>query len=81
MNSLDTLTTFLGWCTVINFVLLAFASIVLVFMRVPISQIHAKMFDLNEADLSRAYFQYLAQHKIAFYVLNLVPYIALKIMA
>ena len=81
MNSLETLTTFLGWCTVINIGMLTFAAIALGFMRVPVTKIHAKMFDLNEADLSRAYFQYLAQYKIAVIVLNLVPYIALKIMA
>ncbi|MCZ6915676.1 MAG: hypothetical protein O7I93_02765 [Gemmatimonadetes bacterium] len=81
MNSLETLTAFLGWCTAINIGLLTVAAIALGFMRVPISQIHAKMSGLAEADLSRAYFQYLAQYKIAMIVLNLVPYIALKIMA
>jgi Family of unknown function (DUF6868) len=39
------------------------------------------MFGLSEADLSRAYFQYLAQYKIAIFVLNLVPYVALEFMA
>ncbi len=81
MSSLGTLTAFLGWCTVINIGLLMFAAVVLGLMRGPISQIHAKMFDLNEADLSRGYFQYLAQYKIAVLVLNLVPYVALKIIA
>ncbi len=57
------------------------AAMSLALMRSPISQIHAKMFGLNEVDLSRAYFQYLAQYKIAIFVLNLVPYIALKIIA
>ena len=81
MSSLETLTAFFGWCTAINIGLLTIAAVFLGFMRVPISQIHAKMFGLNEADLSRAYFQYLAQYKIAIIVLNLVPYIALKMMA
>lgn len=81
MNSLETLTTFLGWCAVLNIGMLTFAAIALGLMRAPISQIHAKMSGLSEADLSRAYFQYLAQYKIATIVLNLVPYIALKIMA
>ncbi len=80
MSSLETLTAFLGWCTVINIGLLMFAAVVLGLMRGPISQIHAKMLDLNESDLSRAYFQYLAQYKIAILVLNLVPYVALKII-
>ena len=81
MNSLETFTLFLGWCTAINIGLLMVAAIFVGPMRGPISQIHAKMFELNEVDLSRAYFQYLAQYKIAIFVLNLVPYIALKIIA
>lgn len=81
MDSLETLTAFFGWCTVINIGILMVAALVLGLMRGTISQIHAKMFNLNEADLSRAYFRYLAQYKIAVLVLNLVPYIALKIVA
>jgi hypothetical protein len=81
MNSTETLREFLGWCTAINFGMLILASAVLIPMRSSISRIHAGMFGLDEADLSRAYFQYLAQYKIAIFVLNLVPYIALRIMA
>ncbi|WP_372716876.1 DUF6868 family protein [Immundisolibacter sp.] len=81
MNSIETLTTFLGWSTVINFGVLAVAAILLILMRGPISKLHARMFSLDEAELSRAYFQYLAQYKIAIFVFNLAPYIALKIMA
>ena len=81
MSSLETLTAFFGWCTVINIGLLMVAAVVLGLMRGPISQIHAKMFDLNESDLSHEYFRYLAQYKIAVLVLNLVPYVALKIIA
>lgn len=81
MSSTETLREFLGWCTAINFGMLTFASIVVVLMRSSISGIHAGMFSLEETDLSRAYFQYLAQYKIAIFVFNLVPYIALRIMA
>ncbi|MBW1763017.1 MAG: hypothetical protein JRJ64_16315 [Deltaproteobacteria bacterium] len=49
-------------------------------MRSSISSVHAKMFGLDEADLSRAYVQYLAQYKIAFFIFNLAPYIALRII-
>ena len=49
-------------------------------MRPSISKIHGGMFGLEEADLSRAYFQYLAQYKIMVFVFNLMPYLALRIM-
>lgn len=81
MNSLETFRALLGWCTVINIGLLMIAAVFVVSMRGAMSRIHAKMFGLSEVDLSRAYFQYLAQYKIAIFVFNLVPYIAFAIIA
>ena len=70
----------LGWCAVINIGLLIFSTIFVVFLRGPISRIHAKMFNLNEGDISLAYFRYLAQYKIAIIVFNIIPYFALRIV-
>ena len=81
MSSMEALTTFLGWCTAINAGLLIVASIFLATLGGSTSKIHGKMFRLSEVDLSRAYFQYLAQYKLAIFVFNLVPYIALKLMS
>jgi len=80
MNTIEAMREFLGWCSIINIVLLIFSAIFMVLLRGPISRIHAKMFNLNESDLSRAYFQYLAQYKIAIIVFTIVPYFALKFM-
>jgi hypothetical protein len=38
------------------------------------------MFGLSEDALSRAHFQYLAQYKVAIFVFNLAPYLALRIV-
>jgi hypothetical protein len=81
MNTLEAVTTFFGWTTVINFVLLFVSSIMVITIRGTISRIHGRMFGLETADLSRAYFQYIAQYKIAIIVLSLTPYIALRIMS
>lgn len=80
MISIDTLREFLGWCTVINIAILLVATIFIAFARNSISKIHAKLFKLSESDLSCSYFQFLGQYKLAIYVFNLVPYIALRIM-
>jgi hypothetical protein len=80
MASMETLAAFLGWCTLINLGMLMFATLMLASMRASVSRIHGSMFGLEEADLSRAYFQYLAQYKILVFVFNLVPYLALRIM-
>ena len=81
MNSIEAITTFFGWTTVINFVLLFVSSITVITTRGAISKIHGRMFGLESADLSRAYFQYIAQYKIAIIVFSLTPYLALKLMA
>ncbi len=79
--STESLTQFFGWCTVINLAMLLLATLVLVPMRASISGIHAKMFGLQEAEMSRAYVQYLSQYKVAIFIFNLVPYLALRIAA
>ena len=80
MNSIETVTAFFGWMTIINFAVLALATLAIIAMRGWISGLHSKMFGLDSADLSRAYFQYIAQLKIATVVFSLTPYLALKLM-
>lgn len=80
MTSLSTLTEILGWCTVINFGLLAIAAISLMSMRSWIAPLHSRMFKIGEEELSRYYFQYLGNYKLLVIVLNFVPYLALKIV-
>lgn len=77
----ETLTELLGWASVINIALLILTTIMVVAVRGTISKIHSSLFGLDEKDLGRAYFQYIAQYKIAIIVLNIAPYLALKIMA
>jgi len=81
VNTLEAVTAFFGWTTVINFVLLVVSTIMVITVRGSISRILGKMFGLETADLSRAYFQYIAQYEIAIIVFSLTPYIALKIIA
>ncbi|MGD9255263.1 MAG: hypothetical protein PVF23_05820 [Chromatiales bacterium] len=81
MMSIETLTELLGWSSIINLAILLLSTIGVIAMRGVIAGIHTSLFRLDERDLGRAYFQYLAQYKIAIIVLNITPYIALKIMA
>lgn len=78
--TIEQLTEFLGWITVINSGFLLFIFIILTTMKNMIIPIHQKILGMSENDLSKAYFQYIAQYKIAISVFNLAPYIALKIM-
>ncbi|WP_201265605.1 DUF6868 family protein [Mariprofundus sp. EBB-1] len=74
------LRVFFGWCSVINIGVLGISAICIMLFRQPIARMHASMFSMAESDLSQAYFQYLAQFKIAVIVFNIVPYFALRIM-
>lgn len=78
---IDHLTAFLGWCSVINIGILAITSIVIVLFKRPIAHIHGSMMELSRSNLNHLYFQYLAFYKVSIFIFNLVPYIALKIVA
>jgi hypothetical protein len=79
--TIDQLAAFFGWAAVINISLLVFSTVALLALRGPITRVHARLFGLNEQDLGRAYFQYLAQFKVATIVVALAPYLALRIIA
>ena len=78
---MNTLTLFLGWCSVINIGILVVSTIALVVARGPVSGIHSKLFGVSQSDLAPLYMQYLGNYKIAIILLNIVPYIALRIIA
>ena len=78
--TMESLTELLGWASALNILVLMLSTITLIAMRGTITKLHTKLFGLDEKDLGRAYFQYLAQYKIAIIVLNIAPYLALKIM-
>ncbi len=79
--NIETIREFLGWCTVINFGLLAFGVVKLLLIRDWASGVHAKMFGLDDASVRETYFQFIVYYKIAILVFNLAPYIALTIMS
>ena len=77
----ESLTIFLGWTTVINILVFIFSALVLLTDREKISKLHARLFGVEQANISQLYFQYLAQYKIAIIVFNIAPYLALRILA
>lgn len=80
MNNVETIREFLGWCSVINIGLGLFSVFFITFLRGPILRIHSKIFNLDERELSRAYFQFLGQYKTATIMFNIVPYLVLRVM-
>ena len=81
MADIQTMTTFLGWCAVINIGLLVFYTFWLMAFRDASKSIHSAMLGVDPDKLDVIYFQYLANYKIAVIIFSIVPYVALKIMA
>ena len=80
MITLSQLTELLGWASIINIAFLTLATLSIILMREKISSIHSKMFGVDKKDLSKIYFNYLANYKILSLVFCVAPYVSLKIM-
>ncbi|WP_419168058.1 DUF6868 family protein [Halobacteriovorax sp.] len=78
--NINSITEFLGWCTLINFGLLTLSTISIVLFRKFIIRTHSTLFGIKEKKLPKIYFKYLANFKLVVILLNLTPYIALKLM-
>jgi len=81
MENIQTITTFLGWFTIINLGIYIFTSIMLIMFKEPVKNIHSKLFAVSTDKLDEVYFNYLANYKLGILFLNIAPYLALKIMA
>lgn len=81
MTDLQTLTTFLGWCAIINIGLLSFYTIWMMTFQDFTKRTHSALLGIDPDKLDSIYFQYLANYKLVVLVFNIVPYLALKIMA
>ena len=78
---LQALTTFFGWCAVLNIGFLMFSAIWIVVFRDFTKRTHTALMKVDEAALDTYYFQYLGNYKLATLVFSVVPYIALRLMA
>lgn len=79
MSSIETLATFFGWCTVINTgILLGLLVRGIVVRKLKLGEL---VFGVSEEVVKTAYVNVFVQYRSAILILNLTPYIALKIMA
>ncbi len=73
------LTTVFGWMTVLNIGVLLLSTMMVLALQNWIADVHGRMFQMERADIKRAYFRYLANYKILTLVFCLVPWLALKL--
>ena len=81
MITLSQLTSLFGWASAINLCVLIVIALLLISFRQSVANIHGKMFNLDEKELSIAYFNYLSNYKTLTFIFCLAPYIALRCMS
>lgn len=79
--SLEMLSSFLGWCTLINVVLLSVWVLGHWLAHDFIYRFHNRLFLLSKETFDGIHYAGMAAYKIAIFMLNLVPYLALHLMA
>ena len=81
MHSIETLATFFGWCIVINFGALLLIVLVFGLFHDIFATLSAKVFGITKQEAAVTFFRVVQQYRFALMVLNIAPYIALKIMS
>ncbi len=79
--NIQTLTTFFMWCTILNVALLLFSSLMCICVGDWAYRIHSKWFPISKETFNVAIYSFLGLYKILIIVFNLIPYIALLIVA
>ena len=61
MNSIETLTTFFGWCTVINLVLILVSMLLTSVLHEPFSKLSAMIFGVTKEEAKITFFRVFQQ--------------------
>ena len=77
---IQTLTAFFMWCTILNFALLVFSSLICVCAGDWVYRIHSKWFSISRETFNVAIYSFIGLYKILVFVFNLIPYVALLIV-
>lgn len=78
--TLEIIRDTLGWCTLINIALLLAWWLILMFGRNFVYSLHSNWFKLSEESFDSIQYAGMAFYKVAIFLFNLVPYLALRIV-
>ena len=78
--SIDMLMKFPGWCTVINFALLIWWTILIIFAHDRVYRMHNRWFYLNIERFDVIHYGGMAFYKLGIILFNVAPYLALRII-
>ena len=77
---LEQITAVFGWMTLINLIIYTLAAFVVIFARDWAVSLQARLTGLPESDWPAIHVDYLVRYKLMILILNLVPYLALRIV-
>jgi len=76
--TIEALTQFFAWMTLINLVLFLISAVFAMLFKNVGTAMHARMFGIDPKRATEIWYSYLGAFKIAFIMLNLTPYLALR---
>ncbi len=78
--NVETLTAFLGWCTLLNFGLLLYWALFIIFAHDWTYRMHSRWFKLSPEKFDSLHYSLMGFFKMGVIIFNLVPYLALRIV-
>ena len=78
--TIQTLTAFFMWCTILNVALLALSSLLCCCAGDWVYRKHSKWFPISREAFNVAIYSFVGLYKILIFIFNVVPYIALLII-
>lgn len=78
--NVETLTAVLGWCTLINFGLLLYWALFIIFAHDWTYRMHSRWFKLSPEKFDSLHYSLMGFFKMGVIIFNLVPYLALRIV-
>ena len=78
--NVETLKAFFMWCSIINFGLLILSFVMMITIGDLAYRIHSKWFPMPRQTFTVAIYSLLGFYKIAWFVFNVVPWVALLIV-
>ncbi|MEC7289932.1 MAG: hypothetical protein VXW22_07595 [Pseudomonadota bacterium] len=76
--TLNDLTQFLAWFTVLNYALMLVSWLIFIAIKDTAMNLHSSTMGVAKEELPRLYFQYFSIYKVLILTFGLVPYLVLR---
>ena len=80
LTAIEALRTFFMWCSIINGGMLILVSVFILTASNMTYATHKKWFKISRETFNVAMYSFLGLYKLAFFIFNIVPYLALLII-